>query len=279
MHQLQGRRAAVELTRIGFLQDDHAAPLDPRVVRIDRRRDEIGEVHISDEAAALLDLKDRILAVLPFGDADFAGHHPGIHPDIGQRFGQGESAATDFPVLAGLGRGAAAHVMEALFRRAFFVDRGEGQVAGQGAGRRAAVDPRQFEGDQRQGQILRPDDKAALLGLHEDRGQPRLVETEQQLIFSIVPFVRVTGPFGHETGYRGPRQGAGRLHGHLQIETIRVAPHDLTDVISRKGAYEFLLATFEITGHHNSPLVTEKAVIQTVRSMLSVRTPLKTVLN
>ena len=55
--QLARGRAAVEGAGVGFLQNDHAAALDARVVGVDGGGDEIGEAHVGDEAAALVDLQ------------------------------------------------------------------------------------------------------------------------------------------------------------------------------------------------------------------------------
>ena len=75
VHQLEGRRAAVEHARVPLLQDDHAAALDALVGAIDRGRHEVGEVHVRDEPAALVDLQHRLLAVLPLGNPDLARQH------------------------------------------------------------------------------------------------------------------------------------------------------------------------------------------------------------
>ena len=58
--------------------------------------------------------------------------------------------------------------------------------AGQAAGGGAGVHPGQFEGDQRQREVLRPLDEAALLRVHEDAGDAGFVEGLQQRLLSGV---------------------------------------------------------------------------------------------
>ena len=148
---------------VGFFEDDHATALDARVVGIDGGGDDVGEAHVGDEAAALVDLQHRFLAVLPLGDAHLAAQHAGFDADKRDRLGEGEGGADLLAVFAGLGRSGQRHVVGALLRRAALVDGGEAEVAGQAAGGGAGIHPGQLEGDQGQGEVLRAFDEAAVL--------------------------------------------------------------------------------------------------------------------
>jgi len=61
VHHLLGGRAAVPGAGIAFLEDDHAARLDAWVSGVDRGGHEVGVAHVGDEAAALVDLQERLL--------------------------------------------------------------------------------------------------------------------------------------------------------------------------------------------------------------------------
>ncbi|KAF5038846.1 hypothetical protein DSECCO2_550040 [anaerobic digester metagenome] len=233
---LERGRAAVEQAGVGLFQDDHARGLDARVGGVHGHGGEIGEVHARDEAAALVDLEHGLLAFLPGIDSHLADEHAGVHADVGQGLGQAERAAPGGLVR---GRGAQAHVVVALFGGAALVDGRQGQVARQGAGGRAGVHPGQFEGDQGQGHVLGPLDEAALVRVEEDGGDAGLVEGGEQLVFLLVPFVGVARALGHQPGDQSPRHGAGGLDGHLEVEAVRETPHDLPDVVARKGAESF----------------------------------------
>src|SRR5262245_9764169 len=100
--QLAGGGAAVKEAWIGVFQDDHAAALKAGVGGVDGGGDEIGEIHVSDEAAALLDLEDG-LAIAPFGDADLAAEEAGFDTGVGEGFGEAKGSA---PAIAG----GAAHI-------------------------------------------------------------------------------------------------------------------------------------------------------------------------
>jgi len=76
----------------------------------------------------------------------------------------------------GWGGRAKRHVMVALFLGAAFVDRREGQAAGQAAGGGARIHPGQLESHQRQRQILGALDEAALRRVHEYAGDAGFVE-------------------------------------------------------------------------------------------------------
>ena len=160
--QFAGGRAAVEGAGVGLFEDHHAGALDARIVGFDGGGHEVGEPHVGDEAAALLDLEHGLLALVPLGDAHLAAEHAGLDADVGDGLGEAEGAAPRLAVLAGLGGGAAGHVVVALLGGAAFVDGGEREASGQAAGGGAGVHPGEFERDQRQRQVLGTFDEAAL---------------------------------------------------------------------------------------------------------------------
>ena len=82
-------------------------------------------------------------------------------------------------------------------------------MARHAAGRRAAVDPGHLEGRQREGQVLGALDVTAVLRIHEERGQFRLIEGGEQTGLEIRPLVGVARPLGHEPGDRSARRGPG----------------------------------------------------------------------
>ncbi len=208
--------------------------LDARIVRIHRRGHEIGEAGVGDEAAALLHLQHRFPAFRPFGNAHLAAQHAGFDAHVGDRLGEAECAAPRF-VLPSPGR-AAAHVELALLRRAALVDGRKRQASGQAAGGRAGVHPGQLKRHQRQRQVLRPFDEAAVRGIHEHAGDARFVERFQQAGLFRRPFVGVARARRHQPGHRSARHRPHRLHQHLQIVAIREAPENLPDIVSRQGA-------------------------------------------
>jgi hypothetical protein len=124
----------------------------------------------------------------------------------------------------------------ALLGRAAFVDGGQGQVSGQGAGGRAGVDPGEFEGHQGQPHVFGSLEEAALVGVEEHGGDAGLVEGLEQLGLLRGPFVGVPRPLGDHPGHQAPGHGPGGLDGHLEVEAVGVAPHDLPDVVARQGA-------------------------------------------
>ena len=101
-------------------------------------------------------------AFRPLADPHLAAQHAGFDADVGNGLGEAESAAPGLAIFPGLRRRAERHVMVALLLGAAFVDRREGQAAGQAAGGGARIHPGQFESHQRQRQILRALDEAAL---------------------------------------------------------------------------------------------------------------------
>ena len=160
-----------------------------------------------------------------------------------------EGAAPGLAVFAGLRGRALAHVVIALFRRAALVDGGKRQAPGQAAGGRAGVHPGQFEGHQRQRQVLRTLDEAALRRVHENRGDAGFVECLKQRRFVGRPLVGVARARGHQAGHRAARHRPRRLHQHLQIVTVREAPQDLPDIVARKRAQVLCLVLGSGCGH------------------------------
>ena len=136
----------------------------------------------------------------------------------------------------GWGGAAEGHVVVALFLGAALVDGGEGEAAGQAAGGGAGIHPGQFEGHQRQREILRPLDEAALRRVHEHAGDAGFVEGLQQRLFFRRPLVGVAGARGDQPRHRPARHGADGLHEHLQVVAIGEAPQDLADIVAGQGA-------------------------------------------
>ena len=236
MHHLVGRRAAVEGAGVGVLEDDHAARLDSRVVGVDGDGGEIGEAHVRNEAGALVDLQQRLLAVLPFGDAHFAGEQAGLDPHVGQRLGETEGPTPHPAVFARLGRDAAAHVVVALFLGAALVDGRKGEIACEAAGGRAGVDPGEFERDQGEHEVFRAFDKTALQGVHEAGGDPGGVVGLEQFVLLRSPFVTIPCPPCHQPGDEAARDPARGLNEHLEIVPVLITPHDLAHVVTGQGS-------------------------------------------
>jgi hypothetical protein len=119
------------------------------------------------------------------------------------------------------------------------VDRRQGQVAGQAAGGSARVDPGELEGDEGQGQVLGALDEPSLGGVHEQGSQPGLVEGRQQLGLAVVPFVGIANAVRDHARNEAAGDRPGGLDDHLQVVPLGKAPHDLPDVVTRKGAQSF----------------------------------------
>jgi hypothetical protein len=88
-----------------------------------------------------------------------------------------------------------------LLGGAALVDGRQGEEAGQAGGGRAAVDPGQLEGCQRQGQVLGPGDEAALFRLHECGGDAGAVEGFKHLGLGGGPLVGVALAGGDQAGH------------------------------------------------------------------------------
>ena len=165
-----------------------------------------------------------------------------------------EGAAPGLAILAGLGGGAAGHIVVALLLGAAFVDGGKRQAPGQAAGSGAGIHPGQLEGDQSQGEVLRPLDETALAGVHEDAGDAGFVEGLEEGVLLGGPFVGVAGALGYEAGDRAARDGANGLHQHLQVIAVGEAPQDLPDVVAGQGAQ---VVGGVVQGHGWRPLLVD----------------------
>ena len=209
---------------------------DARIVGIDRGGDEVGERHVGDEAAALIHLQNRLAAFRPMGDAHLAAQDSGIHADVGQRLGERECAAPGRAILTGSGRGATAHVSEALFGRAALVNGSQRQASGEAAGSGPGIHPRQFVGHQGQGQVLRTGDESTLFGFEKDGGDAGFVEGLQQSGLFRGPLMRIARAGGHQPRYWPARHGASRLHEHLEVVSVGETPQDLAHVVAGEGA-------------------------------------------
>lgn len=83
MHHLESRCATVENTFIPIFEDDHESALDAVVIGLDSSSDEIGEIHISDEAAALVDLEHGFITLFPVGNSALPHSTPVSTPMYG----------------------------------------------------------------------------------------------------------------------------------------------------------------------------------------------------
>ncbi len=147
MHELLGRSAAIPSPGVSFFQDDHAGALDPLIVRIDGRGDYVRKAHVGNEPAALLDLQNGFLAVLPFHDPDFPSQHPGFDADEGDGLGEREGGADLLAVLAGFEWRGQGQVMIPLLRGAALMNGRQAKVAGQAGRCRSGIHPGKLEGD------------------------------------------------------------------------------------------------------------------------------------
>ncbi len=216
--------AAVEGALVGLFENDDATALDARIVGVDGGGDEVGEGDAGDEAAALVDLQQRLLAVFPLGDAQLAAQHAGVDADVGDGLGEREGAAPGLAVFTGLRRSGERLVAGDLLRRAALVDGREREKSGQAGGGRAAIDPGQLKGREAEREILGPDDEAAFFRLHEGRGDAGAVEGVEHLVLGRGPLVGVALAGGHQAGHRAARHAARRLHQHLQVEPVGKTP-------------------------------------------------------
>ena len=81
-----------------------------------------------------------------------------------------------------------------------------------------------------------PSMKPPCAGVHEDAGDAGFVEGLEQGVLLGRPFVSVACACGYQAGDRPARDGANRLHQHLQVIAVREAPQDLPDVVAGQGA-------------------------------------------
>ena len=235
MHHLVRGGAAVEDAGVGIFDDDHAARLDARVGGIDGDGGEVGEAHVGDEPGALVDVEHGFLAFLPLGDLHLAAEQAGLDADVRQRLGEGERAAPDLAVVTRLRRHALAHVVVALLLGAALVDGREREVAGEGAGGGAGVDPGELVAQEREDEVLRALDEAALVRVHERGGDAGGVVGGEELVFLGRPLVGVARALGDELRHDAAGDAAGGLHEHLDVEAVAEAPHDLAHVVTGQG--------------------------------------------
>jgi hypothetical protein len=236
VHQLAGGRPAVEHAGIALLEHHHAGALDARVVGIDGGRDEVGERHVGDEAAALVDVEHRFGALGPLGDAHLPVQQARLDAYVRNRLGQAECAAPDLPVVARLRRARARQVERPLLGRAALVDGREREVTGEAAGGGARVDPRELERDERQREVLGAVDEAAVLRVEVDGGEARVVELLEQRGLRRRPLVRLPAAGGDEPRDGPARHRASRLHQELVRVSIGEPPHQLADFVGRQRA-------------------------------------------
>ncbi len=155
------------------------------------------------------------MAVLPLGNANFAGEHSGLNPGERDRFGKRKCGADLLAFLTRLERRGAADVFGALLRRSALMNRRQTQIARKAARGSPGVHPRKFERNQRQREVLRPGDEAALLRVKGRGGDATLVEVLKQSRFRRRPFVRIASAVRDDTGDRPARHGAAGLHEHV----------------------------------------------------------------
>ena len=177
-------------------------------------------------------MQHRLLTLFPTGHGDAAADHAGIHADVGQRLGEGEGGAPRFAVLAGLGRGAGAHVLFALLGRALLDDRSEAEVVDQAGGGGAAVDPGEFKGEQAQRQVARPLDDAAVLHVEARSRDTRLVERLIEAVLALGPLVRRAFTVRNQAGHEAAGYRPGAHYGHLNVVPVGIAPHDLANLVA-----------------------------------------------
>ena len=207
-------------------------PLMRRVVGINGGGDEVGEAHVGDEAAALFHLQQRLLPVLPFGDAHLAASMPVSTPTKGIGSVRQKAPRQWRAVLAGLGGAAQRHVVGALLGGAALVNGRQAEASGQAAGGRAGIHPGQLEGDQRQREVLRARrGSRPVRRVHEDAVMPDSSKACSKRPSSAVHSWVLRAPCGHQPGHRAARDGAGGLHQHLQVVAVGKAPQNLADVV------------------------------------------------
>ena len=168
---------------------------------------------------------------------DLAAEHAGIDADVGDGLGEGEGAAPGLAVFTRLRRGGEGHVAGDLLLGAALVDGREGEEAGQAGGGRAAIDPGQFKGGQREGEVLGAGDEAALFRLHEGGGDAGAVEGFEHLGLGGGPLVGVALAGGDQARDRSAGHAAGGLHEHLQVVAVGEAPKDLAHRVSRESEH------------------------------------------
>ncbi len=87
--------------------------------------------------------------------------------------------------------------------------------------------------EQRQRQILWTFNKAALFRVHKDSRKPGLVEQMQEFRFLLRPLMRIAATLSDHAGHGTTGHAAGGLDEHLEVKSVRKAPHDLAHVVTR----------------------------------------------
>ncbi len=239
MYQLARRGAAVEDAGIGFLDDHDAGTLDAIVAGVHGGGHEVRKSHVGNEPSALFHAQQRLFTVCPFLNAQLPVQDAGINTHIGNRLRKAERSAQRLAVLSRSWRDCERHVAGALFCRTALMNRGQRQASGQAAGGGSGVNPREFERGQRQRQVLRASQVAALFGIHEYCGDARLIERIQQRGLFGGPLMGAAEPLGHESRHRTACHLTRGLHQHLQVVAVGKTPKNLAHVVVGQGAQRF----------------------------------------
>ena len=197
VNHLPRRSAAVVSPRVALFENDNAAALDALVARVHRRRNEIGEPDIGDEAAALFHLQDWLFARLPFHNAQLSIEHARVHANIGNWLSQAECTAPRFAIFAGLGRRGQLHVMPLLFGSTTLVNWSQRQATGQTRRCRAAIHPSEFKRHQCESQVLGTRKQSAVLRIHEHSRNAGAIKGIEEHSFFRSPVMGIAAAAGH----------------------------------------------------------------------------------
>ena len=120
-----------------------------------------------------------------------------------------------------------------------------GEAAGGGSG----VNPRELKRGQRQRQVLRSSEVAALFRIHEHRGDAGLVEGVEQRRFFGGPFMGAAKTLGDESRHWAACHLTGGLHQHLQVVTVGKTPKNLANVVVGQRTQSFGSHSRNSSGH------------------------------
>jgi len=165
-----------------------------------------------------------------------------------------QNAPPGFAILSGLRRRGQLHVLGLLPGSAPLVNRRQGQTTRQAGGCGPTVHPCQFKRHQRQRQVFRTRDEAAVLRLHKDGRDPRRIERLQQFGLGRCPLMRISAAVGHQPRHRTAGHRSCRLHQHLKVVTVGKSPLNLTRGIGRKRPQQFRLDGGGSGSHVLTPL-------------------------
>ena len=112
-------------------------------------------------------------------------------------------------------------------------------MCSQASSRGASVHPRQFECDQREGEVLGAFYEATVGRIEVYGRDSRSVEILQQRCFRLGPLVRVPASFRYQPRNRPACDRTYGLDEHLEIDTVGEAPEDLASIIARERAQGF----------------------------------------